>query len=337
MSPLPIDQLPLKQSPAEAFHAGEQALQLLAGSRERMAQAGSRVIRSFMPNQHRELFEKLPYMFVGSLDAQGRPWASILAGKPGFVTTPDAETMTLAARPNPADPLSGHLKLGAPLGLLGIELHTRRRNRMNGRVTALAENGFTVHVDQSFGNCPQYIQARQPRYIDLPETMAEPHPVQVEGTLLSDEAEALAAQADTFFIATASPAAGNGDAREGVDVSHRGGKPGFVRVTEQNGRSVLTAPDYAGNNFFNTLGNIAINPRAGMLFVDFASGNLLQLTGAASVVLEDPAIDAFPGALRLLRLEVEESRLIRGALPMRWTEPEYAPQLARTGTWAEVS
>lgn len=324
-------------SPGEAFHAGEQALQILAGSRERMAQAGSRVIRSFMPDQHRELFEKLPYMFVGSLDAQGRPWASILVGKPGFVVTPDAETMTLAARPNPADPLAGNLQLGAPLGLLGIELHTRRRNRMNGRVTALGENGFTVHVDQSFGNCPQYIQARQPRYIDLPETMAEPHPVQAEAVRLSAEAAALVAQADTFFIATASKAAGNGDANEGVDVSHRGGKPGFVRVTEENGRSVLTAPDYAGNNFFNTLGNIAINPKAGLLVVDFDSGDLLQLTGSASVVLEGPEIEAFQGAQRLLRLEVEEGRLIKGALPLRWSGPDYAPQLARTGSWAENS
>lgn len=317
----------------DAFHAGEQALQILAGSRERMAQAGHRVIRRFMPDQHRELFEKLPYFFIGSLDTQRRPWASMLVGRPGFVATPDAQTMVFSARPAPGDPLGENLQFGAPLGLLGIELHTRRRNRMNGRVSALGDGKFTVAVDQSFGNCPQYIQARQPRFVDLPETMAMPHPMQIESAMLSPEAAEMVVQADTFFIATASREAGSGEPEEGVDISHRGGKPGFVRLAAEDGRSVLTAPDYAGNNFFNTLGNIAINPRAGLLFVDFDRGNLLQLTGQASVVLEGPEITAFKGAQRLLRFEVAEGRLIRGVVPLRWTEPDYAPQLARTGDW----
>lgn len=320
----------------EAFHAGEQAMQLLAGSRKRMAEIGGRVIRDFMPDQHRELFEKLPYFIIGSLDAQRQPWASLVAGPPGFVATPDARTLTVAARPAAGDPLAASLAVGAPLGMLGIELHTRRRNRMNGRVTTVGDGQFTVHVDQSFGNCPQYIQARQPRYVDLPETMAAPHPVQAEGPYLSADAAALVRQADTFFIATASAAPGSGEMREGVDVSHRGGRPGFVRLSEENGRSVLTAPDFAGNNFFNTLGNIAQNPRAGLLFVDFDTGDLLQLSGAASVVLDDPEIAAFRGAQRLLRFEPQEGRLIRGVLPMRWSEPDYAPQLARTGTWEDA-
>lgn len=323
-------------SDTEAFHAGEQAMQLLAGSRKRMAEIGGRVIRDFMPDQHRELFEKLPYFIIGSLDGSGRPWASLVAGPPGFVQTPDARTLTVATRPAAGDPLAGSLAAGAPLGMLGIELHTRRRNRMNGRVTTVGDGQFTVHVDQSFGNCPQYIQARQPRYVDLPETMAAPHPVQAEGPQLSADAAALVRQADTFFIATASAAPGNGAMQEGVDVSHRGGRPGFVRLGEENGRSVLTAPDFAGNNFFNTLGNIAQNPRAGLLFVDFDTGDLLQLSGAASVVLDDPEIAAFRGAQRLLRFEPQEGRLIRGVLPMRWSEPDYAPQLARTGTWGDA-
>src|SRR3546814_14766932 len=79
--------------------------------------------------------------------------------------------------------------------------------------------------------------------------------------------------------ASAAATAGSGLREQGADVSHRGGRPGFVRVTEDDGRSVLTIPDFSGNQFFNTLGNIAINPRAGLLFVDFATGDLLTLTG----------------------------------------------------------
>ncbi|HEX6956839.1 MAG TPA: pyridoxamine 5'-phosphate oxidase family protein [Ferrovibrio sp.] len=317
----------------EAFHAGEQAMQLLAGVRERMAEVGQRVIRDFMPDQHRELFEKLPYLLAGSRDTYGRPWASLLVGRPGFVRTPDAQTMRIAARPAPNDPLTESLRPGAALGLLGIELHTRRRNRMNGRITAVEDGAFTLHVDQSFGNCPQYIQARRPRFVDLPETFAQAHPWQEQGPLLSADAAALAAQADTFFIATASAEPDHGGRSDGVDISHRGGRPGFVRITEEAGRSVLAVPDYAGNLYFNTLGNIAINPKAGLLFIDFDSGNLLALTGAASVILDDPLIAAFQGAQRLLRFEPEAGYLLRGAVPLRWTEPDYAPQLARTGSW----
>ncbi|MFC3676632.1 pyridoxamine 5'-phosphate oxidase family protein [Ferrovibrio xuzhouensis] len=327
----------MTDTPPEAFHSGEQALQLLAGSRKRMAQVGNQVIRDFMPDQHRELFTKLPMMLAGSLDAQGRPWASLLVGVPGFVASPDDHTLVISARPAAADPLSEHLAAGMPIGLLGIELATRRRNRMNGHVTEVGDGVFSVQVDQSFGNCPQYIQVRQHRFRDLPETIAAPHAVAAESALLSPAATALVRAADTLFIASASAAAGSGPREQGVDVSHRGGRPGFVRVTEEDGRSVLTIPDFSGNLFFNTLGNIAINPRAGLLFVDFATGDLLTLTGTAAVVLDGPEIAAFKGAQRLLRFEpADGGRLIRGAVPLQWSEPDYAPQLARTGTWAEA-
>ncbi|WP_341702502.1 pyridoxamine 5'-phosphate oxidase family protein [Ferrovibrio sp.] len=318
----------------DAFHAGEQAMQLLAGVRGRMAQVGRQVIRDHMPDQHRELFTKLPMLLAGSLDDTGRPWASLLVGAPGFVASPDDRTLVIDARPAAADPLAGHLKQGAPLGLLGIELPTRRRNRMNGQVAALQDGRITVTVDQSFGNCPKYIQARQPRFTAPPASLSAPgHPVQQEGPRLSAAARAVIAAADTFFIATASRQAGNGEAREGVDVSHRGGRPGFVRITAEAAGDVLTVPDFAGNLYFNTLGNIAENPLAGLLFIDFDSGDLLTLTGSAAVVLDDPAIAAFPGAQRLLRFEPQDGRLIRAAVPLRWSAPDYSPALARTGTW----
>jgi len=320
---------------ADAFHAGERRMQELAGARSRMAAVGGRVIRDHMPEQHRELFAKLPYLVVGSLDARGRPWASLLVGEPGFLATPDPRTMVIAARPSAGDPLAAHLAPGAPLGLLGIELHTRRRNRMNGRVAGLEDGRIAVRVEQSFGNCPRYIQAREPRPGTTPEPAAARAP-QRQTPLLSAEAAAMVRQADTFFIASASAAAGNGDPREGVDVSHRGGKPGFVRLVEEGGRHVLTAPDFPGNLFFNTLGNLLVNPRAGLLFADFERGDLLLLTGAAQAVTESPEIDRFAGAERLLRFEPAEGVLLAGALPLRWTFGGYAPQLALTGSWDEA-
>ncbi len=316
---------------ASPFHEGERATQERAGVRERAERSGRRGIRDAMPDQHRVFFMTLPFVLVGSLDVQGRPWASVLAGRPGFIDSPDPRTHAIAARPATDDTLAAALAVDAPLGLLGIELETRRRNRMNGRVIAADARGFAVRVDQSFGNCPQYIQARAPAFVAQPA----PHAPRAESATLSADAAALIGRADTFFIATAAPGARAGDPAAGVDVSHRGGKPGFVRVTQEDGRSVLTAPDFAGNAFFNTFGNIAANPRAGLTFIDFATGAVLRLTGAAEVVWDGPELAAFAGAERLLRVVGADGAW--GAVPLRWSAPEPAPQLAATGSWEAVA
>lgn len=318
------------------FHAGEQALQARAGVLERMQQVGRRVIRGHMPEEHRELFQKLPFMLLGALDGQQRPWASMLVGAPGFVTAPDAHSLRIGTAPDPQDALADAVRAGAQVGLLGIELTTRRRNRMNGPVVERGEGHFRVSVQQSFGNCPKYIQVRELR---LQPGTATPGPTLITSGVLPPEAAACVAQADTFFIATASADAAQQEAAPngGVDVSHRGGKPGFVRATQEHGHTVLTSPDFVGNAFFNTLGNLALNPRAGLLFADFAQGHLLQLTGEAQVLWDGEELKAFAGAQRLLKFRVDEARWRPGALPLRATGVEYAPQLASTGSWDAVA
>ena len=315
---------------AAPFHAGERALQTLAGSREVMAAAGSRVIRDYMPDQHREFFAQLPFLIVGSMDAQLQPWASVLAAPPGFAHSPDPTHLRIDALPMAGDPLAAQLAQGASLGLLGIQPHTRRRNRMNGSVEAIDATGFTVEVQQSFGNCPKYIQAREPLF--AAGQVAAPAQ-RIDG--LDDAARALIGRADTFFIASALPQhAAVGDeadpAAQGVDVSHRGGLPGFVRVGEDG---VLTVPDFTGNRFFNTLGNLSVHPRAGLLFIDFENGDLLHVTATAEIVWNGPEVDAFEGAERLLRLRVEQVLRRPGALPLRWGGAELSPHLARMGHW----
>jgi len=316
------------------FHSGEQALQARAGARERIERVGRRVILDSMPDQHREFFAELPFVVVGAQDNRGRPWASLLTGAPGFMSSPDSRTLRIDARPGDGDPIGAGLRKGASVGLLGIQPETRRRNRLNGTVAEASAHGFVVRVTQSFGNCPQYIQARALAL--AADATRGPHGVRGEGALLTAEAVALARGSDTFFIATASPGAGGPDPAEGVDVSHRGGKPGFVRVSEEGGRSVLTSPDFAGNRFFNTLGNLHVDPRAGIVFVDFASGDLLSLTGEAEVIWDGPELMAFAGAERLLRFRVSEGIWLENAVPFRWTAAAWAPQLAATGSWEDV-
>jgi hypothetical protein len=286
---------------AGPWHIGERRAQVLAGGDYAPGGAG---IRSFMPDQHRLFFAQLPFLVAGTLDDDGAPTATLLASGPGFVASPDPQTLAIAATSD--TPAGRHLVAGAPVGLLGIELHTRRRNRANGRVAYSGERGLIVAVDQSFGNCPQYIH---PRLLEL-DPDARPGIEAFEG--LDEAARAQVAAADTFFVATASGASLQGG---GVDVSHRGGPVGFVRVDGD----VLTIPDYRGNRYFNTLGNLVAEPRAALLFVDFDRGDLLQLQGRTEILWDGPAVRAVPGAERLWRLTVERGWRRRAAIPLRWS------------------
>jgi uncharacterized protein len=304
------------RSTGSAWHAGERAVQRRAGVPDAIEEIGRIVFRSSMNEQHRRFFAQLPFLIVGSVDQEGRPWASLLSGPPGFAHSPDPEHLTIAALPAPGDPLALALHVGAALGTLGIELPTRRRNRMNGTVSALDGNGFTVRVEESFGNCPQYIQRRDYG------TDRSGEPVRVEALNALDEAaRALIRRADTSFVASAA---------QRVDVSHRGGQPGFLGIAEDG---AIIVPDFSGNRYFNTLGNFAVNPRAGLLIPDFASGDLLQLTGTTETVWDGPELRAIEGAERLWRLTVTGGNRLSGALPMAFRAVEYSPRSLATGIW----
>ncbi len=304
------------------FHAGELAIQARLGVQEQIDQQGRRIIREFLPDQHRQFFAQLPYVIVGTVDTAGNPWASILVGTPGFLSTPDDRTLHIAAKPLFGDPLATTLTNGIDIGLLGIDLSTRRRNRLNGVVTATGKDSFEVHVRQSFGNCPQYIQVRRSQFAEIDPTALKP----VHSIIQFGESErSMITASDTFFIATAYQAKSAGFA-SGIDVSHRGGKPGFVRIDDDR---TLTIPDFAGNNHFNTLGNLELNPRAGLVFVDFEQGDLMYLTGSAEVIWEETEIRAYEGAERLLRFKLEQGYRVEGSLPLRWSEPEFSPFLDR--------
>ena len=318
--------------PTSPYHAGEMRVQEQAGARESAERTGRRSIRDYLSEQHRDFFSLLSCLFVGTVDAAGRPWASVLTGPAGFAHSPDPKHLTVASLLSPDDPAHAGLRLGAPVALVGMQLHTRRRNRLNGRIDRMGNASFEIKVDQSFGNCPQYIQAREP-------LVAADRSAAVRGRRLDgfdDAAEVIVASADTCFVATASLGAGADDPREGVDVSHRGGRPGFIRYRLVAGQIVLTIPDFVGNSFFNTLGNIAVNPVAGFFVPNFSTGAALSLTGRAEIVWEAEELESFAGAKRFLNIAVDETYLLEDILPKRWTDVADAPQLAATGTWSEA-
>jgi uncharacterized protein len=297
-----------------AWHAGERLLQERAGVGARMAEIGPRLLRDFMPEQHRAFFAELPFLVAGTLDAEGQPWATLVAGPVGFAHSPTPQLLRLGADAFWDEDARGHLRVGAAIGLLGLQAHTGRRNRANGRIAAIGAQGVDITVAQSFGNCPKYIRPREALHAPT-ATLARRS---VSGGL-SAEALRVVRAADTFFIATAHPRASQAQASaEGVDVSHRGGPAGFVQVASDG---ALLVRDYVGNSFFNTLGNLQLEPRCGLLFVDPANGDRLQLAGRAELLWEPERPSAAPATERLLRIEVRQAVLVQGGLPLRWHVP----------------
>jgi hypothetical protein len=295
---------------ASPFHPGERAIQQRLGVRERVEDGGRRLIRNFLPDEHRDFHARLPFLVLGTVDAEGSPAASIVSGKPGFVSSPDPKALTISIDLRSTMPTITELVSGADVGILGIDLATRRRNRLNGVVSAIRDDAIEIEIVQAYGNCPKYISVRE-----WTEPPPGPAPLVSESSTLGNIEQAIVAAADTFFIASAFGRIRD-DPSHGVDASHRGGAPGFVRIDDA---LTLTVPDFVGNFAFNTLGNLLLEPRCGLLFLDFATGTTLEIAAEAEIVWEGPEIAAIDGAQRLLRFHLSRVRRSEGAVPLRWT------------------
>lgn len=311
------------------FHQGEQEIQQRLGVRDKMERFGRQVIRDHMPEQHREFYAQLPFLFVGHTDSQGWPWASILFNPSGFISSANNKNLHINTLTVTGDPLNESLIKDNRLGLLGIELETRRRNRLSTHITDVSNQGIELAVDQAFGNCPQYIQHRELHTIDPTSLPTE----EIKNVTKFDaQAIELISNSDTFFVASY-VANGSQSASEGADVSHRGGKPGFIRVDDNK---TLTIPDYLGNFHFNTLGNFVENAKAGLLFIDFTQGHLLTLTGTVEILWDSPDTQFFAGAERLWKFHIDHGRWLKNVLPLRWSLQDYSPNTELTGSWKEA-
>lgn len=291
------------------YHPGERAVQARAGRVERADHSGRAIGRTIPAVAARFLAERR-VLVLGAADADGRLWATQLTGGPGFLRAPDETTLTVAAGPAAEDPLAAVLAGPAEVGTIALDPAGRRRMRLNGRSVPDGRGGLVITADQVYANCPKYIQRRSP----LEQSAGTPHVV-AAGPVLSTAQQLTVATADTFFIATAGP-----DGR--VDASHRGGNPGFLRAV---GPDRLRWPEYAGNSMFMTLGNLELDPRAGLLLPDFETGGALLVTGEARTDWSERSAAGLPGAERVVDLTVTGVLELADATPLTWTDPEYSP------------
>lgn len=258
----------------EVFHKGELAVQKMAGQSE-MARRVGRMIGSEIIGPAIPFIEHQSTAFFGSVDQDGKVWASLIVGEEGFIEVAHERGLIFheeLIRSTSLDLFYRNIAQNPQVGILFMEAEYRRRYRVNGAITREGSR-LLLNVKEAFGNCPKYIQAGT---IDIPEERKPLATKVEEGSVLSPSLKAWVTKADTFIMATRS-AAGK------VDTSHRGGRPGFVEILS-DGR--LRIPDYPGNSLFQTLGNIYENPNTGLLFVDFEKGETLQLSGKGELAFD---------------------------------------------------
>jgi uncharacterized protein len=292
------------------YHSGEIVVQTRAGVTEDAAEVGEGIIDR-VPEAARDFLAQRRMVVIATIDAHNRVWASVVTGEPGFISLLDDRNVQIGALPPGGDPLLENLRAEGQVGLFIPDLLAPRRIRVNGR-GQIKDGQIHVHAEQVYGNCRRYIQERL-----LVGARTSSAAVRVEArhlTELSPQDRDQILRADTFFIATAHPDAG-------ADASHKGGNPGFVKVLD--GRRIAF-PDYNGNHMFNTLGNLAINPNAGLLFIDFDGGRTLQLTGRASIDWTPQRASDFPGAERIVDFEIAEIVTNENGFPLTTKFRQYS-------------
>ncbi len=295
---------------SSVYHAGELAVQAMAGV-QAQADRLVKLINSSIPPAVQDFLSSQRLAIASTVGTGDQVWASLLTGESGFVQAISEQTVQINATSVQVDPHRENLLQQNDIGILVIDLASRRRVRINGKAEINPDGSIYVHTKQVYFNCPKYIQLRQLNTDTKVQTLPS-----IEHTkILTSQQQQWIAHTDTFFIASYHP-------EGGADASHRGGYPGFIHVENDTD---LIFPDYAGNNMFNTLGNISVNPHIGLLFIDFERGSTLQLTGRANIIWNAERVAEIVGAERLVAFQIEQVLFITDASPLRWRFGEYSP------------
>jgi uncharacterized protein len=296
------------------YHEGERFVQQAAGE-VAIAERNSAVVAGTILNGARHFLQNLSMAVLASVDAEGRPCSTVLYGEAGFIEPDGATSLNIAVphdRRDLTDPLWRNLAANSALGILFIELGSRRRYRINGALRHIDATGMTIQVREAYPNCPKYIQRRHLKAIG-----AETMPAQLdEGRALAGAVRDIVQAADTVFIAS-------NHARTGADASHRGGNPGFVRIVHDR---LLRMPDYPGNSIFNTFGNLVIDSRVGLCVPDFDEQRMLQISGRARILFDQPDPGQLTGGSgRFCEIEVQRWQLRRLPRRLEWEYLDASP------------
>jgi NAD(P)H-flavin reductase len=129
----------------------------------------------------------------------------------------------------------------------------------------------------------------------------------------------LLAKADMFFISSSNH-------ESDMDTNHRGGPAGFVRLlSNEESNCTLVYPEYSGNQLYQTLGNLSTTPKAGLVFPDYQTGNVLYITGNTEILVREAANSLLPRSNVVVKIKIEAARFVEKGLGFRGVPGEPSP------------
>ena len=186
-------------------------------------------------------------------------------------------------------------------------------------ISKVKENGhFSIQITQAFGNCPKYITRRKVKRMGSNLEFAS-EPASKNNKIGKLEASIISSADNMYF--------GTGTAEHGADMNIRGGSPGFVRVV--HGGSTICWPDYTGNGFYMSLGNVQLQKSASLVFVDWDdTGRGVQVAGEVRTLERSEISD--PEMLKILEEEPQSLRLVAMSVQKLCSIPRYSPHVYQT-------
>ena len=308
----------------------------------------------FLAPRYGQWIQQYPLMAVGTLDDNDRPWCTVWGSDQLPIAQPVASSVMGVRTTVDAsfDPVVQAIYQGKDDGevfqadgkgrlMAGLSIHLEERSRVKvaGQVIAGAltanessnvdgapqhntnvgksgEIQLVVKIDQSLGNCPKYLNKKHiVAHTPNPRLLSS-------STHLSERAIDLVHKADLFFVASAHE-------HEDMDCNHRGGPPGFIRVTESEDSdesSTIVWPEYSGNNLYQTLGNLESTPKAGLVIPDFETGDVLYVTGETKILIGTAASDIIAKSHLAVSLKITGAVFVGNGLPFRGKLMEDASQ-----------
>lgn len=256
---------------SEFYQEGQLALQKITGEEE-IAQGRLAMIQPSIHERSIPFIEKQIFAFLGSEDADGNIWLSLLIGERGFISVPNLQEVNIDLSKvvtSKDDIFFTNIKTNPTVGMLFHQAAKRARYKAWSKAS-VQENQLSFDIKMGYKSCPKHIQKER---IELPEESQALTPEFIKGNKLGQSEKDWITNAHTFFVSSQTK---QGD----IDSAHRGGDPGFIEILDDG---QLRIPDYFGNSIYSTLGNIYVNPKAALLFVDYEKGEALQLSGTAAL------------------------------------------------------
>ena len=315
-------------------HEGELFVQKKRHTPSNMPMRVAGIISDDMPDQHSEFFSHLNYFGISTIDIDGRPWATIIVGSPTTLIHVISEIqLNISVILPKGDPFLSSVMNTSDVTCryfagIGVDFTNRRRNKVAGFIDTSNLVNDTLHMslltNENLGNCPKYITVRKLEYYKRNPQIAADYR-NTDKISFNQECLNIINQASTIFLATrhTSPISDN---TSDLGLNHRGGYPGFVRTYEENGHTYIVIPDYSGNRFYQSLGNIETDRVAGVVFPCFTSGDMLHVTGIAENIYDDEAELIMPRITLITRIKLTGYVWIKEALNLKLIGPEqYSP------------